>query len=56
MNTVQIKNVILGAGSPKIAVPLVAKNADGLQQAIAGLAGLSFDIVEFRVDFLSICR
>lgn len=54
MNTVQIKNVILGAGSPKIAVPLVAKNADGLQQAIAGLAGLSFDIVEFRVDFLDI--
>ncbi|WP_165088056.1 type I 3-dehydroquinate dehydratase [Neisseria yangbaofengii] len=52
MNTVQIKNVTLGAGSPKIAVPLVAKNSDGLQQAIAGLAGLSFDIVEFRVDFL----
>ncbi|ATD65199.1 type I 3-dehydroquinate dehydratase [Neisseria weixii] len=54
MNTVQIKNVTLGAGSPKIAVPLVAKNSEGLQQAIAGLAGLSFDIVEFRVDFLDI--
>lgn len=52
MNTVQIRNVTLGAGSPKIAVPLVAKDSDGLQKAIAGLAGLSFDIVELRVDFL----
>lgn len=54
MNTVKIRNVELGAGIPKIAVPLVAKNSDGLKQALDALAGLSFDIVEFRVDFLDI--
>lgn len=54
MNTVNIRNVELGVGSPKIAVPLVAKNSDGLQQALASLNGLRFDIVEFRVDFLDI--
>ncbi|PSJ80193.1 type I 3-dehydroquinate dehydratase [Neisseria iguanae] len=56
MNTVQIKNVTLGAGSPKIAVPLVAENPDGLQKAISALDGLSFDIMEFRVDFLDIAN
>ncbi|MCP1659671.1 type I 3-dehydroquinate dehydratase [Neisseria perflava] len=53
MNTVKIKNIELGAGSPKIAVPLVAQDSDGLKQALADLQGLSFDIVEFRVDFLA---
>lgn len=52
MNTVKLKNVKLGAGRPKIAVPLVAKDADGLKTAVASLAGLSVDVVEFRVDFL----
>ncbi|WP_416190589.1 type I 3-dehydroquinate dehydratase [Neisseria sp. CCUG12390] len=54
MNTVKIRNVTLGEGRPKIAVPLVAKNSDGLKAAVAALDGLSFDIVEFRVDFLDI--
>ncbi|QEY23088.1 type I 3-dehydroquinate dehydratase [Neisseria animalis] len=52
MKTVHIRHVELGAGLPKIAVPLVAENADGLKQALADLQGLSFDVVEFRVDFL----
>ncbi|MDO5073529.1 MAG: type I 3-dehydroquinate dehydratase [Neisseria animaloris] len=52
MNTVKIKNTVLGAGSPKICVPLVAKDSDGLQTALAGLQGLTFDVVEFRADFL----
>ena len=53
MNTVRIKNIELGSGSPKIAVPLVAKDSDGLSAALAALEGLSFDLVEFRVDFLT---
>ncbi|WP_373746792.1 type I 3-dehydroquinate dehydratase [Neisseria dentiae] len=52
MNTVKIKNTVLGEGSPKIAVPLVAKDSDGLQAALQDLQGLSFDVVEFRADFL----
>lgn len=52
MNTVKIKHTVLGEGRPKIAVPLVAKDAESLQQAVAALAGLDYDVVEFRVDFL----
>ncbi|ASK26430.1 type I 3-dehydroquinate dehydratase [Neisseria chenwenguii] len=52
MNTVTIRNIELGAGLPKIAVPLVAEDADGLMQAVAALQGVGFDIVEFRADFL----
>lgn len=52
MNTVSVKNTVLGAGRPKIAVPLVAQDTESLQQAVAALEGLNFDIVEFRVDFL----
>lgn len=52
MNVVAVKNIRLGEGSPKIAVPLVAKDSDGLDDALAALQGLSADIVEFRVDFL----
>lgn len=53
MNTVALKNTVLGAGSPKIAVPLVAEDSDGLRAALADLQGLSFDVVEFRADFLA---
>lgn len=53
MNTVTVKNIVLGAGRPKIAVPLVAENAAGLRAELAGLEGLSFDVVEFRADFLA---
>lgn len=52
MNTVKIKHTVLGEGRPKIAVPLVAKDAESLQQAVAALVGLDYDVVEFRVDFL----
>lgn len=52
MNTVKIKHTVLGEGRPKIAVPLVAKDAESLQQAVVALAGLDYDVVEFRVDFL----
>ncbi|STZ76158.1 type I 3-dehydroquinate dehydratase [Bergeriella denitrificans] len=52
MKTLQIRNIELGAGMPKIAVPLVAADSDGLKQALDALQGVSFDVVEFRVDFL----
>lgn len=53
MNTVTVKNIILGEGRPKICVPLVAEHSDGLRTALAGLENAAFDIVEFRADFFS---
>ena len=52
MNTVKVKHLVFGEGRPKICVPLVAKNLSALQEQIAALAGLPFDLVEFRADFL----
>ena len=37
MKTVTIKNMVLGAGRTKIAVPLVAEDSDGLMRAAAQL-------------------
>ena len=51
MKTVQVKNVVLGAGAPKICVPLVGKTRDTLLAEMAKLAGLDFDLIEWRVDF-----
>lgn len=47
---VQIKNMILGEGMPKVCVPLVAKNEEGFLQATENLKGVNFDIVELRID------
>lgn len=52
VNTVKIKNIMLGEGCPKICVPLVAKDEIALQQQLAALTDQPFDLVEFRADFL----
>ncbi|MDO5639688.1 MAG: type I 3-dehydroquinate dehydratase [Neisseria sp.] len=52
MNTVKVKSLVFGEGRPKICVPLVAANKAALEEQVAALAGLKFDLVEFRVDFL----
>lgn len=52
MNTVKVKNLVFGAGRPKICVPLVAENLTALHTQIDALAGLPFDLVELRADFL----
>jgi 3-dehydroquinate dehydratase len=52
MKTVTVKNMVLGAGRTKIAVPLVAEDSDGLMRAAAQLRTLDFDLAEFRADFL----
>lgn len=52
MNTVEVKNLVFGEGRPKICVPLVAADAAALEEQVAALAGLKFDLAEFRADFL----
>ena len=51
MKSVIIKNIEIGKGLPKIAVPLVAANTQELEQALRILKDTAFDIIEFRADF-----
>ena len=48
---VEVKNVKIGQGIPKIAVPIVGTNNAELIEEAKGLKELNFDIVEWRVDF-----
>ncbi|MCR5295316.1 MAG: type I 3-dehydroquinate dehydratase [Lachnospiraceae bacterium] len=49
MKTVTVRNIILGAGLPKIAVPLTGIEIDELAEA-AGRAATIADLVELRAD------
>ncbi|EOL44250.1 type I 3-dehydroquinate dehydratase [Enterococcus caccae] len=51
MNTVTVKGVTLGSGSPKIIVPLVGKNEKELIAEAKHLLPVDCDLVEWRVDF-----
>ncbi len=51
MNTVTIKNVTLGSGTPKIIVPIVGRTKDEIINAAINLQNVNFDIVEWRVDW-----
>ena len=53
MNSIRVKNLIIGSGRPKICVPLVADTPAALQAAVAELLGVEYDLVEFRADFLN---
>lgn len=52
MNTIKVKNVELGTGIPKIAIPIVGKNFEELRKEVVLLKELPADVVEWRVDFL----
>jgi len=51
MNTVKVKNIIIGEGVPKICVPIVGSTTKELIEEARVLKRLEFDIVEWRVDF-----
>ena len=52
MNTeVNVRNVVIGSGRPKICVPLVGKSVDLLVEEAQALCSNEIDIVEWRVDF-----
>lgn len=49
--TVQVRNMILGEGLPKICVPLTDTDYDHLKQSAQTLQNVPFDFVEWRADF-----
>ena len=51
MNIVEIRNVKLGSGIPKICVPLVGKTENELVNEVNKLKDIKFDLVEWRIDF-----
>ena len=51
MNTVQVKNVTIGEGLPKIIVPIVGQTKDEIIAAAKSCAYVELDIVEWRVDW-----
>ena len=51
MNTVWLRNVEVGAGIPKVIVPIVAATREEILAKAESLRGLKFDVVEWRVDF-----
>ena len=50
MNTVKIKNTILGEGIPKICVPLTDRSFGGLKSSLNNMRDKHFDLIEWRVD------
>lgn len=51
MNTVKVKNVVLGDGIPKICVPIVAKTKVEIIEEAKSFSDISVDVVEWRVDW-----
>ncbi|MFB5267679.1 type I 3-dehydroquinate dehydratase [Paenibacillus enshidis] len=49
--TVQVKNVVIGEGEPKICVPIMGETLSRLIEEAEQLRTLDLDIVEWRVDF-----
>lgn len=51
MNTVKIRNIVIGEGMPKICVPIVGTTKEELLQEVEALQNLSVDVVEWRMDW-----
>jgi 3-dehydroquinate dehydratase-1 len=51
MNTVKIKNVVLGDGIPKICVPIVAKTKEEIISEALSFKNIHVDVVEWRADW-----
>lgn len=51
MNTVQVRNVTIGEGLPKILVPIVGKTKDEIVETAQSFENIHVDVVEWRVDW-----
>lgn len=51
MNTVTVKNVVLGDGIPKICVPIVAKTKEEILEEARSFLSIPVDVVEWRADW-----
>ena len=51
MNTVCVRNIEIGAGIPKICVPIVEETKDDIIKEAKTLDSIPADIVEWRADW-----
>ena len=51
MNTVKMRGLEIGTGCPKVIVPIVASDLEGILAKAKELKGYTMDVVEWRVDF-----
>lgn len=54
MSPVQLRGVTLGEGRAKVIVPVTGTTVEELVSQTTTLAGVKFDIIEWRVDFLDV--
>ena len=51
MNTVKVRNIEIGAGIPKICVPIVGVTREEILAAAENIKSTKADVVEWRVDW-----
>lgn len=51
MSTVKIRNIVLGEGLPKIAVPNVGENEDEILASAKEIVAAKPDLMEWRIDY-----
>ena len=51
MNTVKVRNIEIGAGAPKIIIPIVGVTKEEILDAARSFASVTYDVVEWRVDW-----
>lgn len=49
--TVEVRNIVIGEGTPKICVPILADTKQKIWEAAAQLEGQPYDLVEWRADY-----
>lgn len=50
-NVVKVRNLKIGEGIPKIAVPVMGSNNENIMKEIAYLKEIKLDVVEWRIDY-----
>ena len=51
MKTVQVRNITIGEGRPKICVPIVGQTKEDILLEAGTFARIPVDVVEWRVDW-----
>ncbi len=53
MDTVKVKNIVIGEGMPKICVPIVGNTIEEILSMAEKIKEIPIDLVEWRVDFFN---
>lgn len=48
---IQLRNIVLGEGMPKLIVPIVDRTRDAILEKVSSFEGRRVDLIEWRVDF-----